>query len=181
MRKKVLGLVMAALTISSIGAFAQNQTSDNKPACEQTSECHKGKKDGKCKKDGKKDGKKKGDRKHGDKVDGLNPFEGIQLTSEQQQKVDALKAERKAKMKAEKGKKEADKQAAKEARQQEKAQFDAQVAEILTPEQYTQYQSNCDSIKAKKQRMKAASKKYKKAHKGEFKGRDKSKEVQKAS
>lgn len=151
MRKKVLGLVMAAMAISTIGAFAQTEVQNTKAACEQTAaNCNKDK--GDCKK-----GKKgaKGDFKKG-KKERVSPFAGIQLTETQQAQIDALKAERKAD-------KEKAKKADKEARAEAKKQFDTKLAQILTPEQYAQYQSNCEAKKAaKKDKMQ---KKVKKMHK----------------
>lgn len=150
MRKNVLGLIMAALAISSFGAFAQNETANSSATCQQTTatckntdgECAKNKKDGKkCKKDGKK--LKKDGKKGNARMQRMNPFDGIQLTAEQQAKLDALKAERKAS-------KEAAKKASKEARQAERKQFDEKVAKILTPEQYAQYEKNKKAQKVKK-------------------------------
>ena len=150
MRKKVLGLVIAALSFSAFGTFAQSEVQTGKASCEQTSNCKKGDKN--CKKV-KKDGKnfKKEHKGHDSKMSRINPFDGIELTAEQKQQIEALKAERKAKMGKEKDKREAQKKAAKEARAQEKMEFDKKVAQILTPEQYAQYQSNCQSIKTNKE------------------------------
>lgn len=141
MRKKVLGLVMAALAISTFGAFAAQQT--EQPKTEQQAPCCKEKKGDQKK--GDKKGHKKGDKKGHKMAQGpkLNPFTGIQLTPEQQQKIDQLKADRKAK-------REAGKKADKEVRKAEREKFNAEVAKILTPEQYKIYQANCDSLKAKK-------------------------------
>ena len=142
MTKKVLALVVAALGFSTIGAFAATGN-QGQPQTEQTATCDKAKK-GECKKEGKKC--HKGDKKDDKKFDKrakrpqVNPFNGIELTPDQKQKIDQLKADRKAK-------READKKAGKEARKAEREQFNAEVAKILTPDQYNQYQLNCDSIK----------------------------------
>lgn len=138
MRKKVLGLVMAALAISTFGALAQNQNTSEKVACEQTvSACCKDKKDKKDKKD------RKDFAKRGDKKAKLNPFTGIELTQEQQQQIQQLRNEKKEQHKAEK-------KAAKEAKLKEREAFNQSVAKILTPEQYKIYQANCDSMKTAK-------------------------------
>ena len=163
MRKNVLGLVLAALAFSTFGAFAQTETSETKARCEQVAaDCKKGEKH--CKK-GDKDcrkGKADGKKKRGMKGDA---FAGITLIPEQQQKVDALRAERKAAK--EKAKKERS-----EAKAQEKKEFNEKLATILTPEQYAQYQANCDSLKARKQQMKVRGEKKvaREIRKGEGKG-----------
>lgn len=136
MRKKVLGLVMAALAISTFGAFAQTETQQTKPSCEQTATCKKDKKE--CRKG---EGKhKKGPRMGSEKK---NPFEGIQLTEQQTQQLEQLKAERKAQ-------KESDEKNRKEAREQERKAYNEKIAKILTPEQYAQYEENCRKMKAAK-------------------------------
>lgn len=127
MKNKVLGLVIVALGFSTFGAFAQSTEKNNE--CTQTEvctkECHKDKKD-------KKDKKLRKER--------FSPFAGIELTPEQQQSLDKLRADRKAQ-------KEADKKAKKEAAKKDREQFNADVEKILTPEQFKQYQANCDSMK----------------------------------
>lgn len=142
---------MAALTISTFGAFAQSETSQaNAAVCEQTSnECSADTKE--CKKD-KKDKKhcKKGERKgecKGKKGQRQNPFQGIELTADQQQQIDALRAEMKAA-------KEAGKKADKEAKAEARKQYDEKIAQILTPEQFTQYKANCDKMKDRKKGVK---------------------------
>lgn len=140
MRKKVLGLVMAALAISTIGAFAQteNASSSNETCTEQTSECCNSSKDKKKKGD-----KKKGDRKKGDKGECKKAkrdfFKGIELTEEQRQQIDALRKERQAKRDADK-----------EAKEKEREEFNAEIERILTPEQYEIYKQNCENLKSKK-------------------------------
>ena len=142
MRKKMLGLVAAALTIGSFGAFAQSEGASSSSASQEqviqcdTPSCNKSEP---CK-------KKKGD--HGDKKmkkagHKANPFAGIELTSEQQSKLEALKTEQKAK-------KEEQKKLDKQARAKEREAFNKEVEKILTPEQFKVYQANCDSLKAKK-------------------------------
>lgn len=154
MRKNILGLVVAALAFSTFGAFAQQETTSKEGV--KTEQCckHKdGKKDGKkeCKKDSKdckkgKDGKRKFDGKR-ERPNRMNPFTGIGLTAEQQQKIDQLRAEQKAKS-------ESRNKESKEARKKDREAFNASVEKILTPEQYAKYKANCDSIKAHKQKHK---------------------------
>ena len=136
MRKKVLGLFMAAIAVSTIGAFAQNdnqQTREQikKECCKEKKECTK---DKKCKKDHKmREGKK----------EKLNPFAGIELTAEQQKQLEQLKADRKAK-------REAAKETKKQAFEQERKAFDAEIAKILSPDQYKQYESTKANMRAHK-------------------------------
>lgn len=152
MRKKVLGLLMAAMAISTIGAFAQSENTTETTVCTaQKGECQKEGKGKKC--------HKKGDRKAK-----MNAFEGIELTQEQQQQIAQLKAECKAK-------KEADKAEKKKAKAEARAQFNEKVSQILTPEQYAQYKANCDSIKANKKSDKKIKKKVM-GKKGDGKGKE---------
>lgn len=182
MRKKVLGLVMAALAIGTTGAFAQSENQQSKATCEQVSEngeCKKGKKE--CTKDSGECKKAKGDRHKGikgdkkfrkdgrkaEKRDGkANPFEGIELTAEQQQQLDALRAERKAQ-------KDAVKEAGKEAKAQQQQQYDEKIAQILTPEQYNQYKANREGLKDRKKAMKAKTEKMREGKKFEGKAKTK--------
>ena len=133
MKKKILALVLGALSISTIGAFAQ--TPNTTPAQQTETQCCKEKKD---KKDHK--GKKEGRKEKGER---MNPFAGIQLTPEQKTQIDNLRAQQRAQ-------RESGKEAMKEKRAQERQAFNDAVAKILTPEQYTQYVSNCELVKMKK-------------------------------
>lgn len=156
MRKKVLALVMGALAISTIGAFAQNETNCTAP---QQKECCKEKKD--CKKEGRKAEK----RAHKDR---LNAFEGINLSAEQQQQIEALRSENKAQ-------REAIKKATKETVQKQREDYMAGLEKILTPEQLAQYKANVSNMKADKRKDFK-----KKAHKkGDFKGERGEKPAQK--
>ena len=132
---------MAALAISTFGAFAQTETRQGNAACEQTTECCKTKKEGREKK-------------------GAGLFNGIELTPEQQQQVDALKAERKAA-------KQSREKANKEAKAQEKKAYDEKLAQILTPEQYAQYKANAQKIEDRKKHIKVKSDKVRKGSKPE--------------
>ena len=71
-------------------------------------------------------------------------FAGIDLTPDQQQKLDQLREERKANNKAAK-------EAKKEAKANERKAYDNSIAQILTPEQYKQYESNKANLRAHKQ------------------------------
>lgn len=141
MKKKVLGFVMAALAISTIGAYAQTPAQE----CTSTEQCQKTcNKDKKDKKD-RKSGMRKGN------PDRMNAFEGIELTADQQTKIQKLRAEQKANRMADK---EAKKAAKKEAKEQSRKEYNEAVAKILTPEQYAQYQANCEKMKAQKKEKK---------------------------
>lgn len=126
MKKILLAVLVLAAACGS--AFAQNTNNAQQPqaaACELN-----GQKPGMC-----------------------NPFEGLNLTADQQSKFDALKAECKArfeKSKADRQKEKADKKADKmkakaEARAKAKAareQMLAKIKGILTPEQYVKFLEN---------------------------------------
>ena len=147
MRKKVLGLVMAALAISSIGAFAQSESQQTreevkKECCKEKKEkkeCKEGKKD---RKDGNKDRKNKKMR-DGKKEARIKPFDGIQLTEAQQAQISQLKKNRKENFKKVKA-------AQKQDFVKEREAFDQEVAKVLTPEQYKVYETNRDNIRAQK-------------------------------
>lgn len=135
MRKKVLGLVMATLAICTTGAFAQSQTQQTgnnvqKECCKEK----KGNKEGKKAKDGNKAERKKAH---------ISPFTGIELTADQQQKIDKIQAERKST----RDKAKEDNKAAKE---QERKAYDQQIAQVLTPDQYKIYESNKANMRAHK-------------------------------
>ena len=124
MNKKIIVAILGLCTIvATPAAFARTSGNDN------------GKKELKADKRG---GKRGGEAS--------NPFEGLNLTADQQTKLDALKKEcqeaRKAKAEARKSqaqqRKDANKEAAKTARTEELAKIKA----ILTPEQYVQFLEN---------------------------------------
>ena len=75
-----------------------------------------------------------------------NPFEGLNLTAEQQTKVDALKAECKAGREKAQADKKADRQKQRndraDARKAQRTEMLAKVKAILTPEQYVQFLEN---------------------------------------
>lgn len=148
MRKKVLGLMMAALAISTIGASAQTETTPvapiKKECCKEKKEYTKEKKELCPVKEGKKE-ISKDVKKHVVRDAAkprFNPFEGIELTPDQQQKLDKLKAERKSRN-------EANKKATQEQMKQEQEEYTNSVISILTPEQATIYKANIEKRKAK--------------------------------
>lgn len=122
----IAGVMIATAAILGTSAtFAQApQNTDNNGKCTKGEKCQSHK---------------------GDKP-AFNPFEGLNLTPEQQTKIDALKAECKAK-KAEfkkdaKAKKDQVKKEAKAGRANMKSEMLKQVKGILTPEQYVQFLEN---------------------------------------
>lgn len=124
MNKKIVVAILGLCAIvATPAAFAQTSGNDN------------GKKELKADKRGGKRG-----------AEAPNPFEGLNLTADQQTKLDALKKEcqeaRKAKAEARKSqaqqRKDANKEAVKTARTEELAKIKA----ILTPEQYVQFLEN---------------------------------------
>lgn len=71
-----------------------------------------------------------------------NPFEGLNLTAEQQAKLDALKNERVQQKKAAKEEKKADKVARMQKSKEARAKYLAEIKAILTPEQYVSFLEN---------------------------------------
>lgn len=124
MKTKVLAIAMMIFAAGSSVCFAANDKKDEK---KQATECTQQKKcDKECRK-------------------AMNPFEGLNLTADQQAKIEALKAN--CPMKADKQK--ADKQDKKDRkaemmqkRIQGKRDFLAQLKGILTPEQYVTFLEN---------------------------------------
>lgn len=161
MRKKLLGLAMAAFMFSSFGAFAQSPDASAVSQKASTEQCCKDKKKGDKKKGDKKKNKDGRNKAHKERV---TPFAGINLTPEQQKQIDALRAEQLASAKADK---EAKKEAMKQARILKNKEFETAVSKILTPEQFAQFKNNCDTIKALKHayKDKDKAKKGNKAHK----------------
>lgn len=121
MKKKIFGLALALMTVGTLSSFAAN-TNDKK--CDKQ-DCQKqqcDKKAGEC---------KKGDRQC------LNPFEGLNLTADQQSKLNELKE---SCCKARKDNK--DNKADRVDPRQAKRDFLAKVKGILTPEQYVTFLEN---------------------------------------
>ena len=161
MKKMIFGMAFVAATIfatATANAAPMRAADDTK-----TEQCCKDKKQ--C--DRKDDGKdKRGHHDHdGRKGHGKKPdmFAGITLTPEQQTKIDALRSDMMARKEAAKaaakaagkaGRTDEDKAKAKAERQAAMAQYDAQIKQILTPEQYKVFEQNCEAAKAKmKSRM----------------------------
>lgn len=121
MNKKFFATAIVALSAAiATPMFAQNatgKTRDSKANCEQ-----------KC------------DAKKGPKA--RNPFEGLNLTAEQQTKLDALRKECVQQKTAAKEAKKADKVAAKQKAKEARAQQLAKIKGILTPEQYVTFLEN---------------------------------------
>ena len=150
MKKKLIAFSFLSLfALTAINANAQTE----KPVVKQEQDCCV--KKGKCPKGdiGKAEVKKAKHFKKGPKV---NPFDGINLTAEQQTKIDKLKADRKENRTKEK-------EAQADKRKKEREKFNKELASILTPEQMAQYNANCEKIAAKKE--------AKKEGKGDRKGR----------
>lgn len=155
MKKKLIAL--SFLSLFGLATFTANaQTAEPKALQEQ----------GCCKKD-KKDKKDCADKKVKcvDKKKCLknNPFEGINLTEDQKQKIEQLKADRKQQ-------KEQDKKAAADKKQKDRDQFNAKLATILTADQMAQYNANCEKMKAHKKDRKGPKGEKKNGHKKFTKG-----------
>lgn len=126
MKKNVIAGAMLAIAVifGSSSAFAQDQNKCEKQ-CTSKEQCNRGPKEGK---------------------QAFNPFEGLNLTPEQQTRLDALKAECKAAKadikKDAAQKKEQVKKEARQGRNEMKAQMLQKVKAILTPEQYVQFLEN---------------------------------------
>ncbi len=144
-------LTLALMAMTAGAAMAQNQ--DNKACnkdCANTEQCQ-AKKDCKkadCKKaDCKKADCKKADCKKDDCKKACNDrfareFEGIDLTAEQQEQINAIHAEQQAARQAKKEAAKAQKQAVKTDRQAERQAYLEKVKSVLTSEQYVKYLEN---------------------------------------
>ena len=140
MRKKILGLTIALAAITSGAIYAQ-QPDGKTTATQQTEEC--------CQTpQTKKDAIKKGNRQ------GFNPFDGVQLTPEQQEKIKVLqqglgpvmlpkdKATGEDKQKLTDEQKKQMKLDLKSKKDEAKKNYLYGVKEILTPEQYVIFLEN---------------------------------------
>ncbi|MDE6267292.1 MAG: hypothetical protein K2M07_08100 [Muribaculaceae bacterium] len=133
MKKSIVTLSMALVTLFGFSAFAQQQ---DQKQCDKvkTEKCCKGDKERKC--------------ESKQQCAAFNPFEGIQLTQEQQTKLDALKQNCKMdrKQKSEVNKDDKANRPSREElikqRKQAKRDYLNQVKEILTPEQYVSFLEN---------------------------------------
>ena len=155
MKKIFLSVLMAGALICGGTAFAQTPTDGNSGATKQTECCKDAKGAKKDKKDGKsKKGTKglKGEKKNKPK---FNPFDGVQLTDDQQQRLQVLRQgigpvqltpEMKAKIKENPNltpEQKAQLKAERKAKKLEnKKKYLNGVKEILTPEQYVVFLEN---------------------------------------
>lgn len=137
MKKTLVTLSMAVVTIFGFSAFAQQQDGNQK-------QCNKEKTE-KCCKKGEKGDRSKGDRKM------FNPFEGIQLNADQQAKIDALQqkciAQRQEMKKGDKQNRDnkdngLTREQRMQQRQQAKREHLNEVKAILTPDQYVVFLEN---------------------------------------
>lgn len=166
MNKRIFGIAVLAASLMAPTAFAATQDNTTakqeqcqKKDCKDKKEC-KGKQE--CNGDKKEcNGGKKAHHKGfkgGQKRGGFDPFAGIELTPDQQTKVNALMESQKQRHEAmraqRKEQKQLDKEAAREARQADMQQFDAQVQTILTADQFEVYTANRKAM----QEMKAKAK-----------------------
>lgn len=137
MKKKVLGLALMAMALVGFNGMAQNNSQKNAQCCKSQTECVKGGK-----------GMKKEAREM------KNPYEGLNLTDAQKNKLAELDskrmADRKAKMEARKAevkgqkneKNDADKQARMQARKADKMEYLKEVKAIIGPDQYVVFLEN---------------------------------------
>lgn len=134
MKKKVLSLAVLMASVFTFGSFAQTKSDNKDAACTKT-ECP---------------AKAKGDKA----ANRPNPFEGINLTADQQTRLQAIrekaKAERTEQMAQKKAAKAEKKQADATARDARRAEMTkkrqdylVQIKEVLTPEQYVVFLENC--------------------------------------
>lgn len=159
MKKVVLSMMLATGLLMGGSAYAQNQTDGTTGATKQNTEKYeagpKGKKDGKAAKGKKGDKSKKNKGQKGNRQQ-FNPFDGVQLTADQQQRLQVLRQglgpvvldkeqmknipenpnltpEQKAQLKKER----------KAKKQEAKKNYLNGVKEILTPDQYVIFLENC--------------------------------------
>ncbi|MCM1293228.1 MAG: hypothetical protein NC111_05040 [Bacteroides sp.] len=142
MTKKFFTLAIATILTLGMSSFAQSPTEGNptKSECKRDGKkCDKKKCDKSCDKKGDKKGDKKCDKKCGKHC--ANPFEGLNLTPEQQTKLQSIPTPAQV-MKAARDQK-SDGQASPEMRRQVvrdiRSNYLKQVSAVLTPEQYVQF------------------------------------------
>lgn len=138
MKKKILSIALIAMSLASFTGVAQNVASAQTSSTEQV---EKVKKDGK--KSDRKDGKM-GERKN--KGGKKNPFEGMNLTEAQQQKLQQLNESRRAAREQQKMAKKETKQrndsVKKAARIADKKAYLEEVKAIIGPDQYVVFLEN---------------------------------------
>lgn len=137
MTKKIMTIAVAIATMFSLSSFAQTADGCKKEGkCIKTEKCE-GKKD--CKKHCKKADKK--DCKKGDMKKCFNPFQGIELTADQQTKLKAIPTPRQV-MKASKNEKSAADVNPQDFVKTVRKDYLQQVQQVLTPAQYVQFLEN---------------------------------------
>ncbi len=137
MTKKIMTLAVAFATMFSLSSFAQTTEGCKKEGkCVKTEKCE-GKKD--CKKNSKKGERK--DCKKGDMKKCFNPFQGIELTADQQTKLKAIPTPREV-MKASKTEKTAVNVNPQDFVKTVRKDYLQQVQQVLTPAQYVQFLEN---------------------------------------
>lgn len=137
MTKKIMTIAVAVATLFSFSSFAQTTDACKKEGkCVKTEKCE-GKRD--CKKECKKDGRR--DCKKGDMKKCFNPFQGIELTADQQTKLKAIPTPRQV-LKASKKEKSATNVNPMEFVKNVRKDYLRQIKQVLTPEQYVQFLEN---------------------------------------
>lgn len=125
MKKIILSMAVAVISMTSLTAMAQKPGDCDKQKCEQ--KCQK---EGKCQKDRPE----------------CNPFEGLQLTQEQQTKLSVIPCPRKVMEEAKKQCKGDSTQCSREQRmavvKDVRTNYLNQVKAVLSPEQYVQFLEN---------------------------------------
>lgn len=134
MKKIILPLAFAAIMGMSMSAQTNNSDNNSNVACTQQKEqCNKSCKD--CEKRGTSDCVKKKEMMHKGQRMHVNPFQGIELTADQQAKLKALREDRQRND-------EANAENRKAQKEEQMKQYNEKVKSILTPEQYAQYEKN---------------------------------------
>lgn len=162
-KKSFLAIAILALGASGISASADNKSTaaDQPAACAQTPCCNRAPECDKtscdttpCGKASRHHGKHKM-RKHGD----ARLLTGIELTADQQQRLDQLKQERREACKKTQAKSKAE-------RRQARDSFTNSVRRILTPEQQAVFDANLKKAAAHGEKCKLAGKKKRDGRKG---------------
>lgn len=126
MKKKIIALAIAAIALTSVNSFAQDNKAEK--ACPNKEQCPMAK------------GQK------GEKVNKPCPFENLNLTDTQKQQLQALQAKQvetmKANREAKKEAKKVDREQAKKARLEMKQNYLKEVKSILGQEKYIQFLEN---------------------------------------
>jgi len=132
MKKKVLSMVVALLTVGGLmSAETPEVTADNT-----TTTVQDGKRGDRAGKPGRRVGKKQDKKRHGRHSD---PFAGIELTADQKKAVENMRQEQRAELEQTRKERQA---ATRQTRKELQAKMNERVKNILTPEQYSQYEKN---------------------------------------